>query len=212
MKKISLSGLADFMTSKPANQRKILRNYKYPQEDEPRVKALYYREARDRIAAFHGGQKEATWLKDEAAAIVMLAASSQGMTRSRLYNNARAIRGYYANFSDRDYEILPEVKFVYESGDVTIRVVPDLHVREQGREKVIRFHFGAQEPDPEHIKVICQVLFEVALNNGLIQASRDALLLDVTRGDEYRGARMGARMLRDIEAACETISDIWERI
>ena len=40
MKKISLKGLADFMTASAFRQRKIVREYRYPSEGESRAKIL----------------------------------------------------------------------------------------------------------------------------------------------------------------------------
>ena len=42
--------------------------------------------------------------------------------------------------------------------------------------------------------------------------SSSVILLDIPRGEEHRGARMGARMRNDIEAACQNIEAIWDTI
>jgi hypothetical protein len=52
IKRLSIKGLADFMTASASRQRSLLRAYKYPKEDESRAKILYYREARDRVAVY----------------------------------------------------------------------------------------------------------------------------------------------------------------
>jgi hypothetical protein len=45
MIKISLKGLAKFMTASPSAQRKVLRDYKYP-KPEGEAQASFYRDAR----------------------------------------------------------------------------------------------------------------------------------------------------------------------
>jgi hypothetical protein len=51
--RISVKGLAKFIEGGPSAQRRVLREYKYPDEDEPSAMRLYYRDATDRIYAFH---------------------------------------------------------------------------------------------------------------------------------------------------------------
>lgn len=76
IKKLSLKGLADFMTASPSRQRKILRAYKYPSEDEARAKILYYREARDRIAAFHVSPHDVSWLSRKQGVLIIWPATA----------------------------------------------------------------------------------------------------------------------------------------
>ena len=61
MVSITLKGLAKFMVATPAQQRKILRDYKYPKE-EGQAMAQYYKEARDVIYSFHKNKHPKEWL------------------------------------------------------------------------------------------------------------------------------------------------------
>ena len=51
--RMSARGLVRFMTSSPAAQRKVLRDYKYP-EPEGVAQASYYRDVMDVIERYHG--------------------------------------------------------------------------------------------------------------------------------------------------------------
>ena len=212
MKKLSLKGLADYMTASPTRQRSILHGYKYPAEDESRAKILYYREARDRIAAYHASQHNPDWLLAQAHSLAIVAGHSAGRRRSRLQHNARGIQQYARHFGGRQFEVLDDFSHDLQFGDVFISVYPDLHVRERGAEKIIKLEFSAIEPSAEMIQILCQCMLEAASGARMPVRPSDVLLLDVPRGASHRGARIRARMTRDIQATCQNISSIWDAI
>ncbi|MGO9411156.1 MAG: hypothetical protein ACLQCB_10440 [Spirochaetia bacterium] len=212
MIKLSLKGFADFMSAGPAKQRTILWQYKHPDEDEARAKIVYYREARDRIAAYHKHGEEPGWLDAQANGIATLAAGNSGQTRVRLGHNARALTQYRQHFAHREYEVLGDLTLHYTVDDVTITVAPDLHVREKGAEKIIKFEFGKNAPSDRLVKILSQVMFQAAEDSGLGLPSSSVLYVDVPRNKIHKGARTGARMARDLEATCQMISAVWQSI
>ncbi len=212
MKKLSVKGLAEYMTADASRQRSILRSYKYPEEDDARAKIIYYRDARDRISAYHRSGQEPNWLLRGADELRGLANLNRGNTKTRLTHNARALTAYEHYFSQREFEVLADLKLQLQYGDVTITVNPDLHVKEANREKIVKLDFGVEIPDQRLINILSQTMFEATQTNGLSIAGSGILYLDVPRGAEYRAARIGARLRKDIEATCENISAIWDRI
>src|SRR5205823_522749 len=106
--KISVRGLAKYMTSSPAGQRKVLRDYKYPDEDEPSAMRLYYKDATDRIQAYHGSAHDRSWLQVKAADLAELAQLTPGRPGTRLRHNARALTAYERHFAMKEYE--PQVQ------------------------------------------------------------------------------------------------------
>ncbi len=212
MKKISLKGLASYMTESEARRRKTLHGFKYPDESGAFAKTIYYRAARDRIVAYHSGENDEEWLTEEVGNLRKLALSSEGARKTRLSNNARALRQYAKHFANKDYEVLGELSMGLEYRDVTVTVYPDLYIKEKGREKIIKLAFSSKEPEAEFIKIISQSLFEAAGQEGLGLKAGDVIFCDVPRGKMYKGAKMGSRMATNIKAACENISAIWETI
>lgn len=212
MKKLSIKGLAEFMIASPSRKRTILRHYKYPAEDEPKAKILYYRDARERIVAYHAGGHDREWLLEEVKRLQILTSLSSGQSKTRLSHNVRALRAYLRNFSGFSFEVLDDVLLNLQFGDVVITVRPDLHIIEKQREKIVKLEFGKAEPSKLMIKIISQGMFESTEIEGMNLQSSDVLFLDVPRGKRYKGARMGSRIRRDIEATCEMIDAIWDRI
>jgi hypothetical protein len=76
-------------------------------------------------------------------------------------------------------------------------------------ERIIKLEFASRPPGDVVIRIMSQAMFEAASAAGLNLRSADILLVDVPRKTVYRGARMRSRIAKDIEAACQTIADIW---
>jgi hypothetical protein len=210
--KLSVKGLAKYMTSSPANQRRVLRQFKFPREDEPFAMRLYYRDACDRIRAYHKNEHDPEWLDEKADEFTGLAAVHSGSTAVRLRNNGRALRQYGQHFGHRPFEVIGEVPMTFEHANVRVTAGPDLFVRERGKVKAIKFDFSSGASSPEVVKVVSQCMYEAARGHIPGLSSTSILYLDVSRGLEHRGARAGARMLGEIHAACETISAVWDGI
>lgn len=212
MKKISLKGFAQIMLAAPARQRTLLRYHKYPSEDEPRARILYYRDARDRISGYHALDHDPEWLVRQARALEQLAKASAGQRKTRLNHNGRGLRDYQKHFAQRKFEILDDLLLTLEFGDVRITVRPDLHLKERNKEKIIKLEFGVNKPSADEIRIISQAMYEAAEQAGMKITSASVLYFDVPRGAQHRGARLGSRRKADIEATCQMIDAIWDDI
>jgi len=185
MKQISVKGLADFIEASPVRQRTIVRQFKYPKEDEARAKIVYYREARDTIEAYHRGRHAVPWLEEQAGRLDMIAAGLIGRSKTRLQHNTRGIRAYGRHFSSHAYRPIDDLKLHLTYSDVRVTVNPDLRVREASDEFVLKLEFGVDEPSETEIKVISQLMYEAVSAARLQLKSGNILYLDVPRG---RGA------------------------
>jgi hypothetical protein len=211
MIRITLKGLAKFMTATPAQQRKILRDFKYPKE-EGLAQAVYYKEARDFIYSKHKNNRPTSWLVDRAAQIQLLASAAAGNTKTRLGHNARALQEYAQHFGDRHFDVLGDLDVSLSIAGVRVKINPDLHVREGETEKLIKLEFSNKPPDQQVVRIICQTLYEGAQQGGRVFQPAAVLYLDVPRGEVYRGARTRSRLRGEIDAACQNIAALWDRI
>jgi hypothetical protein len=173
---------------------------------------LYYKESRDLISAFHRHGHDVGWLSERAELLRQQAAVATQSSAARLRHNIRAVRSYERNFGTRSFEPLGPLRLKLEFHGVRVSINPDLHVVEDGKEKVVKLDFGVKPPIPELAKIISQATFEAAAGHVKGLTSSSILYLDVGRGKEYRGARAGARTMREIEAACLNISALWDGI
>ena len=208
--KISLTGLAKFMTASSSAQRKVLKDYKY-REPEGVAQAAYYREGRRTVQGFHRDARDRDWLLTEATALSGQKAGLPDGAQKRLESNVRAIRAYARHFSDRNLAFESPPKLEYAHAGLVINVRPDLWGTERGH-RLIKVQF-AKPSDPEQTaKVIGQVMLAAATEAGMNLPSSAMRVWDCRKGEDYKLARVGARLQADIEAACETISDLWPAI
>jgi hypothetical protein len=212
MKKLSLRGLAKYMTASPHMQRQTLHEFKYPNEAAAAAMRHYYVPAVQAVTVYHANNRGADWLRECAAALDAQAAVEAQAGRSlKLTSNAKALRHYAKNFADRKFTILKQPICRLQYGDVIISVRPDLRVIENGTEKIIRLGFHSKAPDPRAVKIEAQCLFEGAAQE-LSLSSSQVLHFDVPRGSVTKGARLGARLTKDITATCAMISTLWDSI
>lgn len=200
------------MTSSAVAQRKVLRDYKFP-DPEGKAQASYYRDARTAITRFHRGDIDLAGLGSYAASLSTAAASApKPQISARLTNNARALTRYSQRFGNVIYDVLPELRLVLQVGDVQVNVTPDLNVRQGGKQQLIRLDFSDQRPENEVIKIVSQAMFEAAIDHGLLLSTSQVVYLDIARGTAHKLARVGARTRANIQAACMNIQAIWPSI
>lgn len=209
--KIGLKGLAKFMTARHATQRKILRDYKYP-DPEGVAQAAYYRDARNKIELFHLKNLGTGWLQTQASQLRTKAKLVSGRSRQRLDNNARTIDDYVKHFGKKQFSVLRETTFTYSSNGIIVNVTPDLHVTEKGTEKFIKCDFASGQIDKPQSTIVCQLMFEAIVGVQPTVSTSSVLLLHPATGTTLKGARVRARIKNDIDAACQAIAALWPTI
>lgn len=213
MIQLSYTALADFMTSSPTIQRKTLLDYKYPDEDEPKAKRLYYREARDAIRAYHTGSKTPEWMQEMAAKLADLAANNTSKpAAARLNNNSRALTAYARGYGSDQIDLGTPFKGILTFGNVSIRISADLHGTERKKEKIIRLDYSKVSPEPRYSAIVTQLMFEAALAGGLVLPTSAFVVRHIESRSDFALARKGARVMRDIMATCENIAGIWNTL
>jgi hypothetical protein len=213
--KISVTGLAKFMKSGPATQRTLLKTYKFPTDKygNKRPQIVRYSEARAAIKKYHeSGNDVATLLMAVVALQKKEANLDPEKDTGRIRDNIRAIEAYMKYFSKSKFTVLenPRPKYIHSS--VEVSASPDLFVDENGTRKFIKLDFNALPLDTESINIILKVMHEASLGKSLAINPKDVVYLDVSRNAQYTGAKLNKQLKKDIDAACETIEDIWPKV
>jgi hypothetical protein len=212
MIRITVKGLAKFMSKGPAGQRTVLRDFKFPRAPEARAQTVYYAEARLGIREYHVSGNNPATLVGSVDELRKKAERLTGKARARLEHNIRAMDSYLRYFGGNRFEVLASPRLEYSHGTVLVGATPDLFVRDGARQKIIRLGLGAEPIDEEMIRIILQVTFEAAVAAGLSIRPSDVVYLDVSRRQQHVGARSRTRLTRDIQAACENIAAMWDGI
>jgi ElaB/YqjD/DUF883 family membrane-anchored ribosome-binding protein len=212
--KISVAGLAKFMNATSFRQRRLLRDYKFPfnKDGTRKPQIVRYSEARATIQKYHQSDNDVTVLLDAVEALKKKAADHPEKDQSRLQDNIRAIRTYMKYFQRNEFTVLANPRPKYVHGDVYVSATPDLYVEDNGAKKLIKLDFSATAPNDEVISIILKVMHEAAMVEELGVKPADVIYLDVSRQQQFTGKKLNKQLKRDIDAACETIEDIWPRV
>lgn len=211
---ISVNGLAKFMNSSPATQRTLLRNYKFPftADGKRRPPIVYYSETLTAIRKYHESGNDVSVVVSAIEDLVKKGIEHPEKDASRIRNNIRAVKAYVSHFAHSKFTVLETPKPKYQHGDVIISAKPDLYVDEGGRRKLIKLDFNTVKPLGQVVQIILKVMHEASVASSLAVLPKNIVYLDVSRRTPYTGTTLNKRLKRDIDAACETIADIWPRI
>lgn len=211
---ITVSGLAQFMNATSFRQRRLLRDYKFPfnKDGTRKPQIVRYSEARATIQKYHQSDNDVTVLLDAVETLKKKAADNPEKDQSRFRDNIRAITAYMKHFQDNKFTVLPSPRPKYVHGDVYVSTTPDLYVDENGAKKLIKLDFSATAPKDEVVSIILKVMHEAAMIDELGVAPSNVIYLDVSRQRQFTGKKLNKQLKRDIDAACETIEDIWPRV
>lgn len=209
--KIGAKALAQFMLASPSEQRRILRDYKFP-KPEGAAKGAYYADAINAIRDFHASGNDEQVLADAMERLrASETTSGKAATVSRLRQNRIALAAYLRNFSNWQLAILQTPPLALTQGVVRIKARADLCVM-NGTRKLVKIDCGKPTPEGKLIKVVLQVMFQAASANAQQVRPQDIVYVDVRRASRYKGARVRSRINRDIEAACANIEALWPSI
>ena len=212
--KISVSGLAEFMNATSFRQRSLLRDYKFPytKDGKRKPQIVRYSEARAAIQNYHVSGNDVTVLLEAVEALKKKSAANPDKDQSRFSDNIRAIEAYMKYFQNNEFNVLENPRPRYVHGNVQVSTAPDLYVEEDGARKFIKLDFNAKAPREEAVSIILKVMHEAAMAQELGVKPSDVIYLDVLRQQQFTGKKLNKRLKQDIDAACETIEDIWPRV
>jgi hypothetical protein len=212
--KISVSGLAQFMNATSFSQRRLLRDYKFPftKDGKKKPQIVRYSEARAAIQKYHSRDNDVTVLLEAVEALKKTAADNPDKDQSRYNDNIRAINAYMKYFQKNQFTVLNNPRPKYIHGDVQVSTTPDLYVQEDGVKKLVKLDFNAKAPKEDVVSIILKVMHEAAMAENLDVKPSDVIYLDVSRQQQFTGKKLSQKLKRDIDAACETIEDIWPKV
>ena len=212
--KISVTGLAKFMRARPASARTLLKSYKFPtdKDGKKRPQIVRYSEARAAIKKYHEAANNVATLLAAVTALQRKEAANPEKDASRIRDNIRAIEAYMKHFSKNNFVVLDTPRPKYLHGQVEVSASPDLFVDDRGVRKLIKLDFNSTALDRESIRVVLKVMHEASITQSLHVSPRDVIYLDVARNEQHTGEKLNKQLKRDIDAACETIEDIWPKV
>ncbi len=207
-KKIAMKSFAEFVSGTEAARARILKGYKYPDE-EAMAMAKYYWPAKSTIAEFHHKNHKQEWLLDKAVELEKSAMTPNKSLRTKLLNNARSIKSYAEYFGRLNYEVLGNVKLPFMLGGVTINATPDMHVSDGESEKYIKFNFSKNKLKYDYIKTMVACMSYGLHVNFQINNHDAVAFIDVPNGKIYQGLKITSTLVKEMKAQCEELETEW---
>jgi hypothetical protein len=167
--RLAATGVAEFVSSTPAQRRRILRPYKKRQSGEARGRGHYYRVALNAIRHFFNGKKDVGIITDALQALEL---RKKGPFKKRgepaeIKHNIRVLKAFLHYYAGRDFVVVPGQKIECTIGRVEVTCNPDLWAEENAKLLLVKFFFQEKKPKTLQIPVLLHLLREAAHHAGM---------------------------------------------
>jgi hypothetical protein len=222
--RISVNKLAEYMVSKAARQRKLLRDRKYPDPDFQM--GMYHKEASEAVAAYLVGDQLNTQNIDTQIQIIKQQNPGKIGTQRRLNSNIEAMERFLDMLDDFDFgDHVPSLgahapqKLTFHNVAVSVRPEIILRGNKKGKKIIgaVKLHFAkAFEMDEEAAGYVSAAVNEFCVrhvaDDDETVSSELCQVFDIGSGTIFPGVKSTKRRLQDIEDTCQNIAAIWPTI
>ena len=218
---ISINKLAEFMSAKPARQRQILRDQKYPTD----FKGMYYKEATETISHAIASNLEDLDSIDKAIDILEQMSPEKIGTQRRIAANIDALETFRDMLDKVDITGATPIRGGISQPKlslmgVEISVRPEIILKLQGKTKqligAIKLHFPRTFPISDdssgYLSAVLQEWAKIAMPDDGAVSGAHCYVIDIGASRVYTGVKATANRMRDIEAVCENIAALWPTI
>jgi hypothetical protein len=209
--RVSARAVADFMTSQPSTQRRIVRTNKYRSGEEAKAIVASYRDARTATQRFFESEGAHCVLEGAICRISGLVAGARPARKTRLQQNIRAIQDFQKSaFAATRFQPMHRPHVELDIGGLALRVRPSLYLRDQtGHIHWVAVDFSDGQMDTRRAEILLQLFLQAARAEALDLEPPYAEYHHLHSGLRQVCRRHRARLEAQIAAACHTFVDIW---
>jgi hypothetical protein len=208
--RLSISCLADFVTSASRSPASRLRPYKI-KRGEGSVRCSYYQRAVRTVRMYHAAGNDPTVVAKEIIELTALASTAtKKQSRTRFERNIMAINGYTKIYGNRQFRVLPNKRLRCEFGNVLATAQADLWVEENGTQVLLKI--GVARHGREYIDLLLSLLRKAAVKSGHRIRAKNIVYLNVLTGTEVICSGGLTRFNRLIRTASMEIEKLWPQI
>jgi hypothetical protein len=210
--KVSVSCLAEILSSPNRSIASVLRAFKYPNLGEGAGRSAYYRRALNAIRKYHTGSND-KGIFDRAVAELQkdIDEAQNRNDRIKCEKNIVAINLYKRVYGDRHFRILPNRRIAYRIGRVLITAQPDLWVEENGIQVLVKI--GVSKKQISYIDILLTLIRKAAVSSGYRSVRpRNVVYLNVTTGHELICTAGLVRFNRTFKAVAREIARAWPNV
>jgi hypothetical protein len=220
--RISVNKLGEYITSKAARQRSILYNQKFP----PDYVTPFYDDATEAISQFIAGGMERPAILENQIRVLGQAPINTPWQQRRMLGNIEAIETFMGMMDDLDLSGLAcrlgshnPPKMPIRNIEVSVRpeVILSRPAPKGGRQVgALKLHFPKTNPLSEesagYVSAVSARFCDTYLSEEGDPDSRLCFVLDLASARLYPGVKSTRQRLKDVDAACEQIFNLWDTI
>jgi hypothetical protein len=208
---LPVSCLAEYITKGDRSPESVLRPYKFRRNGEGIARILFRPPVLTVIRRYFKLNKDAAVLEDALADWHIRAdATAKKGQRSKLRSNISALTLFRVRYAHREFEILPAHKISYQIGQIVFTASPDLWVKENGQEHLIKIGFGKRSRS--YIDILLTVMRRAALAHHHRIRPRNAVYLSVLTGEELASRFAYRELALTLTAAAFDIAKVWPKV
>jgi hypothetical protein len=220
--RISVNKLGEYITSKAARQRSILYNQKFP----PDYVTPFYEDASEVISQFIAGAMERPAILENRINVLGQTPVNTTWQQRRTLGNIEAIETFMGLIDDLDLSGLAcrlgshnPPRMPIRNVEVSVRpeVILSRPAPKGGRQVgALKLHFPKTNPLSEeaagYVSAIAARFCDVYLADEGAADARLCFVLDLASARIYPGVKSTALRLKDVDAACDQIFNLWDTI
>jgi len=208
---LPVSCLAEYATRGGRSPESVLRPYKFRGAGEGIARILFRPPVVAIIRRYFKLNRDAKVFENALADWHVRAdATAKKGQRSKLQSNISALTLFRLQYARREFEILPAHKISYQIGQIVFTASPDLWVRENGQEHLIKIGFGKRSRS--YIDILLAVMRRAALAHRHRIRPRNAVYLSVLTGEELVSRFAYRDLALTLAAAASEIVKAWPKV
>ena len=206
--RVSMSCLAEFVTSYGRSPASRLRPYKFNKRGEGFARSSYYQYALHTIRTYHSnGNDAAIFQRDLLEMRTRADKAAEGWERVKYEHNISALEAYRKIYGNRKFTILPNRRLEYRVGGIVVTAQADLWVEEQGTQVLLKV--GMARHKISYVDMLLSLLRKAATSSGHKIRGRNIVYLNVSNGKEQICSGGLTRFNRTFAAAAKEIANVW---
>jgi hypothetical protein len=220
--RISVNKLAEFTTAKAGRQRQILRDQKFPTD----YKGMYYKESSEAIASCIANGLEAFTGIYNTLSILSQSTSSKVGTQRRINANMDALETFESMLDDIDLKgSVPSLgahlppKLMCRNVEISVRPEVILRAKGKGKSAIVgatKLYFvrtyTLNDDSAGYISAVLQEWCKAFLPDDGLVSGPLCPVIDVGAKKVWPGVKATTARMKDIEASCQNIFDLWASI
>jgi hypothetical protein len=209
--RVSMSCLAEYVTSYGRSPEARLRPFKFHKLGEGLVRSSYYQFALRTIRAYHSAANDSAVFERELLELHARTDRSTDLReRTKVERNIGALETYKRIYGKRKFRILTNRRLQYLVGGIIVTAQPDLWVEEQGTQVLLKI--GLAKHRISYVDMLLALLRKAAVSSGHKIRAKNIVYVNVSTKTEMICSEALTRFNATFAAAAREIAAVWPAV